>query len=80
VDTTAQLLGPLALTVGLIIAVGVLWRLVVDYIADLRTARDRWRGLAEGYESKFDEQTEALRILPTVVAALERIERRLDAK
>jgi hypothetical protein len=75
-----QLLGPLALTVGALIAVGALWRLVGDYITELQTSRDRWRDLATSYESKFDEQTEALRILPALVNTLERIERRLESQ
>ena len=35
------LLGPLALLVGALIAVGVLWRLVLSYIADLKAQRDK---------------------------------------
>lgn len=74
-----QLLGPLALTAGSLIAVVALWKLVGDYITELRTSRDRWRDLAVSYESKFDQQTEALRVLPTVVSTLERIERRMES-
>ena len=75
-----QLLGPLGLLVGSLIVVGVLWRLVLEYIKELQTSRDRWRDLASSYEPKFDEQTEALRILPILVAGLERIERKVDAR
>lgn len=73
-----QLLGPLGLTFGLIIAVGVLWRLVGDYISELRTSRDRWRALAESYGPKFDDQTDKLDTLVTISDALERVERKVE--
>lgn len=73
-----QLLGPLALTAGALIAVVALWRLVGDYIKELQSSRDRWHALASSYELKFDEQTEALRVLPTLVATLDRLERALS--
>jgi hypothetical protein len=79
-DPTAVpgLLGPLGLLVGSLIVVVVLWRLVQEYIKELQTSRDRWRDLAVSYESKFDEQTEVLRLLPTIGATLERMDRRLE--
>jgi hypothetical protein len=79
-DPTAVpgLLGPLGLLIGSLIVVMVLWRLVQDYIKELQTSRDRWRDLAVSYEAKFDEQTEVLRLLPTIGATLERMDRRLE--
>jgi hypothetical protein len=75
-----QLLGPLALTVGLLIAVGVLWRLVGDYINELRTTGERWREQALSWEPEFEKQTEALKVLPAILATLERIERGMDSR
>jgi hypothetical protein len=81
-DPTAVpgLLGPLGLLIGALIVVVILWRLVLEYIKELQTSRDRWRDLASSYEPKFDEQTEALRILPILAASMERIERKVDAQ
>jgi hypothetical protein len=74
-----ELLGPMGLLFGALIVVGVLWKLVLEYIKELQTSRDRWRDLASSYESKFDQQTEALRILPTIAAAIERLERQWES-
>lgn len=75
-----ELLGPLGLTIAALIVVGVLWKLVREYIAHLRTNGDGWRAVAESQATKLDEQTEALSILPSMAATLERIERRMDAR
>lgn len=73
-----QLLGPLGLTFGLIIAVGVLWRLATQYIADLRRRDERWQAKSDQDESKLAEQTKALSIIPKIAEAIERIERKVE--
>lgn len=84
-----QLLGPLGLLAGSLMAVVVLWRMLTDrqkrdvgaqdaLIAELSASRDRWRSLAESYDGKFDQLIDTQRILPSMAATLERIERRLE--
>ena len=51
-----QLLGPLGLLAGALVAVVALWRLVGDYINELRASRDRWHALATSYEAKFRQR------------------------
>jgi hypothetical protein len=84
-DPTAVpgLLGPLGLLIGSLIVVMVLWRLVQDYITDLRTARDRWRDVHTTDFSMLDEQKDAIERLTTAVEKLaegiERIDRRTES-
>lgn len=54
-----QLLGPLGLTVALVLAVGVLWRLVMSYIDFLKARIAQLEALLEASADGWREQTRA---------------------